>query len=301
MPFVANLHRTLCQSYTDHYTIKSVGGSSDSEFAVMTGRFPSRRLQSMRHADFAGVETLYERLNNSGITSFFAHNNNIGYYGRHLAYGQLDMVQSDFIRPGVAEGEIEFATRTLSNALSSSERTFYYFFNFQSHGPFQGYSAETRAAFGIEQNADTFTNYLATMNEVDQTIEAMFELQREPFEAGRSLFIVTADHPSYLNTEPNEISRARIPLLVCHADLEPGLNEMVSSSIDLYPTILDAFGLPSDPSIGENLLSGGAGVTLLPSEIILFREEDGSLGQQRCDGNCDAFFDYTDQMIRLGQ
>jgi len=139
------------------------------------------------------------------------------------------------------------------------------------------------------------------MHEVDQTIEAMFNLQRDVFETGSSLFIVTADHPSYLHTEPNEISRTNIPLLVCHADIEPGLNEKISSPVDLHPTILDIFGLPSNSSIGESLLVGGAGVALLPKGLILSRQEDGSIGQQTSDGRCSTFFDYTDQMIRLGQ
>ncbi len=300
MPFVSYLRNTSCQDYTNFYTTKSVGGSSDSEFSVVTGRLPSSKQQSIRNFDFTQIQTLYDHLAKAGISSFFAHNNNIGFYGRNFAYEQLLNVNSTFIRPNENVRERDFAIQTLENALTGSTKTFYYFFNFQSHGPFQGYGSDTRNHFEIGNSPNTLTNYLAAMYEVDGTIEAMFDLQRAEFEAGVSLFIITSDHPSYLHTDSTFISRNHIPLLVCHASFEAEHRTKVASKIDLFPTVLDAFGLPTNIEVlGDSLFRDVPGIVLFPQGIILERREDGSLETKSCDLTCAKFYDFTDQAVKL--
>ena len=301
MPFVSNIRNTACLEFTNFHTIKSVGGSSDAEFSVATGRLPSTRRQSIRYADFTKMDTLYGILADNGIKSYFAHNNNIGFYGRNFAYSQLSDVETFFLRPDEVISEREFALGWLSTALATSDHLFYYFFNFQSHGPFQGYSTQAAERFDLSIQSDIKSDYMATMYDVDQTISAMFALQQTYFDQGDSLFILTADHPSALHLDGYTLNNSRIPLLLCHKTFDGTQVENLGSTVNLFSTILDAFDIPSQNiAIADSLLSDGPGVVLFPTQRTLYRKPDGELALSPCtDAACRKFFDYTDQSIRI--
>ena len=301
MPFVNRL-RSQCLDYRNFFTTKSVGGSSDSEFAVATGLVPSAKLPSIRHADFGRLVTLYDLLRAQGIDSYFAHNNHIGFYGRHLAYPRIEGLDYRFLGPGARLKEREFAVQSLQRALDTSERFFYYFFNFQSHGPYSGFSEATAETLGIEDRSDIRLNYLGSMHEVDRMIETLFGMQEAGFAAGENVFVLTADHPSYLHAEANLIGRMNIPLLVCHAGIEGRAVHKIGSTPDLFPTLLGAFGIrDGDISTAQDLLEDRDNIALLPNGIVFRRAADGSVFSMNCGGVCEKFFRYTDQYIRLSE
>ena len=300
MPFVSNLKASSCREYTNFHTIKSLGGSSDAEFSVATGRLPSSKHQSIRYADFTQIDTIYNVLAEHGIASHFAHNNNIGFYGRNYAYSQLSNLNYTFLGPNETVDEQQFALNSLANALNTSDKLFYYFFNFQSHGPYKGYSSETKEKFIILSNPDIKSNYMMSIHEVDETISKMFALQQSGFEAGENLFILTADHPSYLHTNSEKLSQTNIPMLLCHNSFSGQQVDKVASTVDLFPTILDVFKIPSeDLAIGESLLNDMPSVVLFPTGIILYRQEDGTLETIHCGDLCRGYFYYTDQFIHV--
>ncbi len=300
MPFTSQLKSSACLEYSNYYTVKSVGGSADSEYSVATGRLPSSKLQSIRSTDFSTMKTIYDVLEENGISSYFAHNNTIGFYGRNYAYAQLENVNATFLEPGAENNERQFALDTMNAAVAGSERSFYYFFNVQSHGPFRGYKAETAEIFGLETGSDIVSDYMATMHEVDQTIAELFAQQQEAFEAGDSLFIVTSDHPSYLHTGGDQLKGGHIPMLVCHADFEARAVDKLASTVDVFPTILEAFGLPqSDTAISDSLFAEGPNVVVFPSGKMLYREGGDAIVSRDCDAGCAPFFDYTNQAISL--
>jgi phosphoglycerol transferase MdoB-like AlkP superfamily enzyme len=300
MPFTSALKADTCLEYTNYYTVKSVGGSADSEYSVATGRLPSSKLQAIRSTDFSTIETIYDVLAANGITSSFAHNNTIGFYGRNYAYAQLENVDAQFVEPNTENNERQFALETLSDAMTGSERSFYYFFNVQSHGPFRGYSAETGDTFGLETGSQIKEDYMATMHEVDQTIAEMFALQQAEFDAGNSLFILTADHPSYLHTGDDPLQEAHIPMLLCHADFSGQKIDKLASTVDVFPTVLDAFGVAiPETTISSSLLAEGPSVVLFPSGQVLYRDSTDAVVSRECDAGCAPFFDYTNQSISV--
>lgn len=301
MPFVSNL-RPKCLEYDNFFTTKSVGGSSDAEFSIATGLVPSARRPSIRHVDFGRIDTVYDLLREQGIASYFAHNNHIGFYGRHAAYSQIEGLNVRFLDLNRKVDERAFALETLQEAIETSDRFFYYFFNFQSHGPFTGYTEDTAARLSVRDRSDIHVNYLATMHEVDQTIADMFALQAAEFESGKTLFILTADHPSYLHTGADLVARANIPMLICHAGLQGQVVAKVGSSPDVFPTILDVFAAPAaQPPIGQSLFDDAENVALFPGRSVLFRGEDGKLVADGCNGQCEKFFDFTNQHIKVSE
>jgi phosphoglycerol transferase MdoB-like AlkP superfamily enzyme len=297
MPFVSEL-RGRCLNYTNAFTLKGVGGSSDAEFAVMTGLVPSARQPAIRYMDYSRIPTLYGQLQKADIQSTFAHNNTIGFYGRNRTYDQIDAVNSIFLEPQAQISERRFAEEALRSAMSDTDRFFFYFFNFQSHGPYRGYNAATQEAFGLKAKGDLGADYLATMSEVDQTLKSLFNMQKEAFAAGESVVILTADHPSQLATTTAPISRNRIPMMLCHRDLVAQDIDKVVSTADLYPTILALFGEPEpEPTIAQSILAPGPNTVLLPSREMITRTGEQPPKMERCGSACDRFFAFTEQHI----
>ena len=299
MPFVDEL-RSKCVNYTNFLTMKGAGGSSDAEFSVATGLVPSLRIPALRNTDFSRLETLYDQLRSAGVASRFAHNNNAGFYGRNIAYEKISSVETDFQKPHETIEERLFAKKALAASLTDSQKSFHYFFNYQSHGPYQGYSVQTAEKFSIGSNSDIRTDYLATMHEVDQMISELFSMQSAGFDDGKNLFILTADHPSYVHPRDGEIAKSRIPAMICHANFEGSTVSNVYGTIDLYPTILEAFGITSEKTVlGQNMLKSGDNAVLLPQGKLIYKNRQGNVVSRPCSENCEPFLGYTDQYIML--
>lgn len=298
MPFVSDL-KSRCLNYTNFFAMKGAGGSADAEFAVATGLVPSNRLPALKLYDFSKVRTLYDTLADEGIVSHFAHNNQSGFYGRNRAYAQL-AIKTQFQSPNETTHEIDFADSALQASLSDSRKVFHYFFNFESHGPYSGYSDETQKRFSISSKGDLQVDYLASMSEVDLTLERLFDRQREQFENGENLVIIIADHPSYLHSEPEVISRHRIPAMICHRDFDGRDIPTIFASVDLYPTILEAFGLkPEGPFVGHSMFHDVRNAALLPIRMMILPDGNGSLTAKPCGPDCEPYFAFTEQYIRL--
>ena len=296
MPFVQAL-RDRCLTFEKHFTVKGAGGSADAEFAVATGLVPSLTLPALTHYDYARP-TLYDDLAAAGVTATFAHDNDAGFYGRNEAYARMPDVRTVFLDPGQIVAEREFATDTLGDTLAAPGRSLHYFFNFKSHGPYRGYSAETEARFAADETPGLRFDYLATMSEVDAMIEALFDRQGADYDEGRSLFVLTADHPSYVFSSGDTISKFRIPMLLCHRDIAPRSVERVTSTVDLHATLRALFGLePGATTLGRSLLEGGSDVALLPSGLLVRPGPSGVPQAAECGAPCARYIAYTEQYL----
>jgi phosphoglycerol transferase MdoB-like AlkP superfamily enzyme len=212
----------------------------------------------------------------------------------------MDNVMTEFLGPHEAIDEKTFAEQSLARSIAQPEKIFHYFFNFKSHGPYQGYSDSTRDRFSIGKIPGLQVNYLATMSEVDQMIESLFSLQRDGFEKGENVLILTADHRSGVHAGTDKISRTRIPAMICHESFTGTDVANVFGTIDLFPTILDLFGLPiGDDVLGQSMLARDENAVLSPHRLLIYRETNGEVVSRPCGEQCDRFMDYTDQHLML--
>ena len=91
-------------------------------------------------------------------------------------------------------------------------------------------------------------------------------------------------------------------MLVCHQSFEKTSVDKVSSTPDLFPTILEMFGIdPELPFIGQSMFQDSENVALLPTGVLLYQSEDHSLLDRKCDRACNDFFVYTDQHIKVSK
>lgn len=110
--------------------------------------------------------------------------------------------------------------------------------------------------------SDEFERYLAEVAYVDEELGSLIEiLSQEPL-ASRCLLIIASDHgeafgehgaKTHGTTLYDEV--LRVPLLFWHPFIEPAVVQEMVTLIDLGPTILDVFSLPTSPHImGQSLL-----------------------------------------------
>lgn len=130
-------------------------------------------------------------------------------------------------------------------------------------------------------------------------VERLFEMQRPMFDEGKSLFILTADHPSYVFSDDSALGKLRIPLLACHESFDGRTIDDVFSTLDLHATLLDVFGLEPDMPLGRTIFEKDANAALLPSGMLIRRSVDGEVMTQPCGTACQPFLDYTEQYLSI--
>ncbi|MDX8381062.1 MAG: sulfatase-like hydrolase/transferase [Ghiorsea sp.] len=84
--------------------------------------------------------------------------------------------------------------------------------------------------------------FLNTMYYTDWVLGQFFEAVRQSSYANNTIFMLMADHASGNMSHPNMREQYRIPLLMIGPNIKPGLDDTLSSQIDLIPTMIDMAG-----------------------------------------------------------
>ena len=93
--------------------------------------------------------------------------------------------------------------------------------------------------FDGSSNAERFLN---TIYYTDWALGEFFKQVEASNYADNTIFILLADHASGNMSHPNMREQYRIPMLVIAPNLKPGIDDTLSSQIDLIPTLIDLAG-----------------------------------------------------------
>lgn len=186
-------------------------------------------------------------------------------------------------RPWVGWGPADedlmaYATRILSR---SKEPFFAEVMTVSNHHPFDHrYPISPPREAGDVRHAKLYRDYLRGVHYTDHSIGAFFELAKDEPWFENTIFVITGDHgtpaaPHELDDENNPTAPIelfyRSPLVVLGPGIEPRKLDVVSSHVDIAPTVLDLLGLTAPNSF--------AGVSLLADiapedRFALFTSED---------------------------
>jgi len=84
--------------------------------------------------------------------------------------------------------------------------------------------------------------FLNTMYYTDWALGKFFAAVEQSNYAQNTIFMLLADHASGNMPHPNMREQYKIPLLVLGPNIKPGLDDTLSSQIDLIPTLIDLAG-----------------------------------------------------------
>lgn len=250
--------------YCPHfYSTHGMGGSSDAEYAVLTGLFPPSEAPAFSFYKLNELPSLFKTLASHGYGTAVFHGNRGSYWNRKNAMKQLGATtfhDADSYT-GKARGfrsmDDAFFLQTVPmlKELRRNGPFVAYMISQSLHGPFM----RVNAPFNNELTADDgqVENYFKTARYVDHSFSLFMDsLYREGF-LKNTIVILFGDHTSSLKTDAYDCGKSfgeRVPLLILAPQLS-GKIPFYGSHVDVAPTVCDLLGIEPDPRwIGRTLL-----------------------------------------------
>lgn len=111
-------------------------------------------------------------------------------------------------------------------------------FSVSTHTPW----ALPEPKFEKYKNGSDLDKFRNTMYYTDWALGKYFKAVKQSKYADNTIFILVADHASGNMSHPDMREQYRVPLLMIGPNIEPGIDDTLSSQLDLIPTIIDLAG-----------------------------------------------------------
>ncbi|MDD4160440.1 MAG: LTA synthase family protein [Synergistaceae bacterium] len=279
-----NLNRFIKGSeyFSRIYNQTASGNSSDAEFLVNTGLYPSAT--GVAYTRFAGnsYEALPKILTNKGYTSLALHGDRPGFWNRNRMYPSMGfsrfISKNDFVVDesiGMGLSDASFFRQTVK-ILNKTPRPFYAFLiTLTSHYPynFEGIFKDTELNTSPYEGS-LMGNYLTSMKYFDDKFGIFIEELRINGLLDSSVIVLYGDHTAIPNWDRASLEKLlgrdlkndwewkniqRIPLVIRIPGVpsKSGENAVPAGLIDLPETIADLMGFKFKIGFGASLLEKG--------------------------------------------
>lgn len=303
------------------------GNTSDSEFLIHNGYYPSPRIFSYKAYEDNAFVTLPAMLKDKGYSTLALHANYGYFWNRENIYPKQeidtfisleDFDQGEFIVLGLSDRELFSQSMPI---LEKQPRPFYSFYiTVTNHHPF--YLPEEHKELDIPQYYEetVLGNYLHTVRYLDTQIGLFIDDLKERGIYDDSIILIYGDHKgldmrdeninaavsSFLGKPYEEDEMYRVPLIV-HIPGK-GMQKTVSTAggqIDFFPTVANLLGieLKEDSNFGKDLLNIEEGFvavaphvapgSFIDNDKIFIMSNDGIFENSR------AWNKYTGELVEL--
>lgn len=275
-----NLNRFIKGSayFSGIYSQTASGNSSDAEFIVNTGLYPSA--SGVAYTRFAGnsYEALPKVLADSGYVSLALHGDRPGFWNRHRMYPSMGfsrfISKKDFVvdeNIGMGLSDASFFRQSIG-ILDNTQKPFYAFLiTLTSHYPynFDGIFKETELDTSPFEGT-LMGNYLTSMKYFDDKFGSFIEGLRKNGLLDSSVIALYGDHTAIPGWDRSSLEKLlgrslkndwewkyvqRIPLVIKIPGIRIQLeeNEKAAGLIDLPETFADLMGFDLRAGFGTNL------------------------------------------------
>lgn len=206
-----NINKLLNKSiyFDNFYTAVGIGNTSDAEFSVMTGLYPTGDEVSVFTYNKGEYETLAKDFKNKGYTSSSLHGNTNIFYSRNINhidifgfdkfYGKEDLNHSSpLVHNWISDEEI--LKLTVDKMLSTPNKDFLYTLLVSCHTPYMDDAHIEEVLSDNEFNIDNYINdemllgYLKHSYYVDYSIGKFIEYLESTSEAKDTIIAIYGDH-----------------------------------------------------------------------------------------------------------
>ncbi|MGD9665916.1 MAG: LTA synthase family protein [Synergistaceae bacterium] len=275
-----NLNRFIKGSayFSGIYSQTASGNSSDAEFIVNTGLYPSA--SGVAYTRFAGnsYEALPKVLADSGYVSLALHGDRPGFWNRHRMYPSMgfsrfiskkDFVVDENIGMGLSDASF---FRQSTGILENTQKPFYAFLiTLTSHYPYNFDEIFKETELDTSPFEGTLMgNYLTSMKYFDDKFGSFIEGLRKNGLLDSSVIALYGDHTAIPGWDKSSLEKLigrnlkndwewkyvqRIPLVIKIPGIEIPLeeNEEAAGLIDLPETFADLMGFDFRTGFGTNL------------------------------------------------
>lgn len=275
-----NLNRFIKESayFSRIYNQTSSGNSSDAEFIVNTGLYPSAT--GVAYTRFAGnrYEALPKVLADNGYTSLALHGDRPGFWNRNRMYPSMGfsrfVSKKDFINDeniGMGLSDASFFRQTLG-ILEKTQKPFYAFLiTLTSHYPYNFAGIFKDTELDVSPFEGTLMgNYLTSMKYFDDKFGSFIEGLRNNGLLDSSVIALYGDHTAIPKWDMASLEKLldqnlkngwewkniqRIPLVIRISGTPAPLGEETNAAglIDLPETLADLMGFNFKTGFGANL------------------------------------------------
>ncbi len=288
--YMPNLWAVQQQSvnFTNHYTpLYLSAGTFNTEFISLTGIIPpASGVSASAYTDHTFPYSLPNLFREAGYRANSFHAANPAIYNRGEIHQNLGFeAYHNYAQMGMSDYMLDSQLIRAFDLMTEEEPFFSYVITYSGHGAYDESMANisdphleaARAAVaksGVtasEENLREYTLAVAHAMETDAYIGSLMqELERSGL-ADRTVLIFYADHYSKYLTDrafileikdaDNQNLLCNTPMFIWASDLEPENVDKLVSSVDIFPTVCNSFGLKADLSqfVGDDAFGDGGG------------------------------------------
>lgn len=276
--------------YNNFHSSSGIGNTSDAEFSFNTGLYGNGR--NLTIFDYSGeyYPTLAKGFNEKGYDTFSLNGDEGEFYNRYIEHQRTYGFQR-YYDARKFDGEIingfvddyQLLSQTADMILAEDKPFFNFIITSTSHSPYMPHPAVKKHDYG---KVSTFVqNFLDYMKYLDEAIGAFMQ-KIEPI-LDNTVVIFYGDHSSSLfkkdleqiwgrNLKPYEL-RYEMQKVVCFMYNEKIFTPMVDSSahgtVDLFPTLVNLFGLEPVQTLGFDMLSDEPGFAYSPRTFDVYFDD----------------------------
>lgn len=295
-----NLNKLVKESryYNNFYSSAGIGNTSDSEFSALTSLYGNGNELTIIASEGSNYETLAKDFKKNNYITFSLHGNIGEFYNRkerHLAtlgfdkhYEKkdfLDNIKGDLVHEWI--NDKDFLTQTVDILNDQSKPFFAYPITVVSHAPYVPSSEIPCNKYDFGKITNMSKNYLEHIMYFDEALGMFLDKMDEAGLMDNTVIALFGDHTSSLfksdlesifNTRFTDlnyrIEMQKVPFLI-HAPsiIAPAVDNTVHSTVDLYPTFANLFGLEYKYKFGVDMLSDEPTLSYSPRTLDLFYDD----------------------------
>ena len=274
--YMPNLYALKQKSvYMEHFytPLYLNAGTFSTEFTSQTGLIPpTEGVSTEAYAEFALPAALPQLFAAEGYRVNSFHSANPSIYNRGKIHTHLGFeTYHDFTKMGMEDYQLDSQMLNGFDQMVNREEPFYSFIiTYSGHGPYNEsmgniaapHLEQARAAVaasGVTASEDTMEQYVravAHIMETDAFLGGLVDRLEAEGLLEDTVLIIYGDHFCKYLTDvdflmelkdaPNRNLLCNTPLMIYSPSLEPRVVDKYASTVDLYPTVCNLFGLKTD-------------------------------------------------------
>lgn len=310
-----NLNKWLKSTmyFNDYYYQIASGGTSDAEFMTNNSLYPAP--QGAAYYLYAGnvYNSLPKELKAKGYTTAALHGYNQTFWNRNVMYKQLGFdnfySENDYnINETVGMGisDKSFLTQSIDKLKNLKQPYYAFMITLSSHYPYD--DVKHYGNFNVGEYEGTLLgNYLKSIHYTDAQLGMFLDKLDKEGISKNSVIALYGDHYAIPKSDINELEKfvgvpsmndyqwmkyQKVPLMIHFPNAQyTGVKNIASGQMDLYPTLANMFGLPTNDLFGKDMLNTTTGT-------VNFRDGSFTDGKSFYVATTNSYFDVnTEQKI----
>lgn len=276
--------------FTNFYSTSGIGNTSDAEFSFNTGLYGNGKNLTIFDYNGENYPTLAKSFNDKNYDTFSLNGDEGEFYNRYIEhqrtfgyqrYYDVRNFDGEYIHGFI--NDYDLLNQTADMILAEDKTFFNFIITSTSHSPYMPHPLVKQYDYG--KVSDLVQHFLDYMKYLDSAVGAFME-KIEPI-LDNTIVIFYGDHSSSLfekdletiwgrNLKRYELRNEmqKVPCFFYNENIfSPAVDNTAHGTVDLFPTMVNLFGLRYQPCLGIDMLSDEPGFVYSPRTLDVYFDE----------------------------